>query len=361
MKRILYILAIALLIVGCTPDNEIKLGSILILTGDGAAWGEASRNGIDLAIQEINENGGINGKKITVNHQDDNSDPKKAVSAFRHLTEFENTNIIIGTTWSHTGLPLVDLADENQVLMVSPSLGVAEFNEGSDYLFNTWPHDFILSEKLADYVYEKGHTNVALISAQNVWVKEQTNAFTKRFEELGGTIELLVEPAPTDMNVNPEALKIKNVQNKITAIVSTTDGVLVGGRVAKAATELGVELPMFSITIDMDTIKAAQGAYEGMHFLTFLTPTSNFEQKYEAKFGKKADIGAASAYDAVMIIAEAIEKTGSEDPVTLQKYMNQIGEWNGASGNLVSDGTGAFTKPHLIKEVRNGVPYTISS
>jgi len=363
MKKIVLILVI-LMLSACTmtgsvtKEGPIEIGSILILTGAGASWGNSARHGIDMALEDINANGGINGRSIVVNHQDDGSDASKAVSAFRKLTDFDGIDIIIGTTWSHTGLPLVDLAKDGEVLMISPSLGVKEFNEASEFLFNTWPHDFILSAELADYVYDKGHTKVALIGAQNVWVKDQTNAFMTRFKEIGGSVEVLMEPNPDDTNLRSEALKIKE-NTEITAIVSTTDGVPVGARLARRAREIGVELPFFSITIDQDTINSAEGAYEGMYFLTFLTPTEEFETRYIARNGENPEIGGPSAYDAVMMLAQAMRETDSTDTKVLADYLNSIETYNGVSGTLVSDGKGGFEKPLVTKKVVNGKAITI--
>lgn len=335
-------------------ENTITIGSIGILTGDagGASWGIAAKNGIDMAVSDINNNGGINGKYIKPIHEDDQGDSKKTISAFQKLRDVNNVNVIIGTTWSSTGIPLVNLADEKKVLMISPSLGKPEFNEGSKYLFNTWPHDVTLSASLADYVYNKGHRKVALIGAQELWVKDQTNAFTKRFQELGGKVVVLVEPNPSDKNVDTEALKIKNNKD-IDAIVSTTDGVLVGSLVAKRTRELGVNLPIYSITIDSDSIKASDGAYEGMEYLTFLTPTPEFKERYEKQY-RTINIGADSAYDAVMMISKAMNETKSTDTTVLVDYIAKIKEYDGVSGHLVSDGKRGFTKEFKVMKVVNG-------
>lgn len=365
-KKILIVIAIVIVVVVAiyslqnstpnqTTEDPIKIGSILILTGEGASWGTASKNGIDMAIEDINSQGGINGRSMEVLHEDDQSDPKNAVSAFRKLTAVNGVDIIIGTNWSHTGLPLIDLAKAEEILMISPSLGLKDFNESSEFLFNTWPHDSILSSELADYTYEKGHRNVAVIGAEQVWVKEQTNAFIERFEELGGNVVVVLEPNPTDKNVSTEALKIKEHESNLDAIISTTDGVLVGTLVAKKVRELGVILPMYSIIINADTIEAAEGAYENMEFLTFLTPTIEFQEEYESKYGIAIDIGVASAYDAVMLIAKAMRATDSTDTRVLQDYMNKTEVYDGVSGTLVSDGKGAFTKGFLVKKVVNGI------
>lgn len=332
--------------------DTIKIGSIGILTREGSSWGIAAKNGIDMAVADINNAGGINGKMLEVVHEDDAGDAKKSISAFQKLTDVDNVDIIIGTTWSSTGIPLVKLADEKKVLMISPSLGKPEFNEGSKFLFNTWPHDVTLSSQLADYVFNKGHRKVALISANELWVKDQTNAFKKRFEELGGSVEVLVEPNPSDRELSSDALKIKDNKD-ITAIVSTTDGVLVGSLVAKRAHELGVNLPIFSVTIDSDAIKSSDGAYEGMEFLTSLTPSDEFKEKFENKFGT-IDIGADSAYDAVMLIAKAMKETKSEDTTLLAENIAKIKEFDGVSGHLISDGKRGFTKKFVVMKVVDG-------
>jgi len=361
---ILIALLITALLVGCAgrgptgkaieqPD-PITLGSILILSGEGASWGTASKNGIDLAIQDLNQKGGVLGRPLEADHQDDASDPKKSVTAFKMLRETKDIDVIIGTTWSHTGLPLIEMAEQSETLIVSPSLGMAEFNEGSDFLFNTWPHDAILSAELAELVHKRGIRKVAMIGAQQVWVKEQTTAFKERFEELGGEVVILVEPDPSDMTPYADASKIKQVADECDAIVSTTDGVRVGGRVAVRLKELGVDLPIYSITIDQDTIDDTRGAYEGLEFLTSLTPTDTFKQRYETEFGTAIDIGAASAYDAVMMIAQAMEETGSTDPVVLKDYMGRIKTVKGVSGDLTADGKGGFTKPFTLMKVIDG-------
>lgn len=107
---------------------------------------------------------------LEMKYHDEQGDPKKALSAFRQLVDIDGIHIIIGPTWSNSGLPLIDLACQHTVLMISPSLGTARFNESCEYLFNTWPHDYILSRSLADHVFGKGYRKVALVGAEDIWV-----------------------------------------------------------------------------------------------------------------------------------------------------------------------------------------------
>ncbi len=343
-----------------TDTGDIKIGSILILSGEGASWGEATKNGIDLAIKDVNEAGGINGRMLTVIHEDNASEPQKAISIFRKLTESDGVKYIIGPNWSNSGEPLVELADKAKTVMISPTLGVREFNEGSKYLFNTWPHDDLLSGKLADYVYEKGYRNVAVFGAQQVWNKQQTDAFVKRFTELGGKIALKYEPTIDTKDQRTEVLKVK-ADKSIDAVILTNAGYSLADITAEELKDFKVSLPLFSITIDQQLISTCHGACDGMTFLTFLTPTAAFEQKYKAAYnGREVEIGADSAYDAVMMLAEAMKATKSTDTEKVSAYLAGIKQYSGASGNLTSDGKRGFTKPYIIKKVVDGKQVTIT-
>jgi branched-chain amino acid transport system substrate-binding protein len=338
--------------------GPIKIGAIMILTGEGASWGEASRNGMALALEDINKNGGINGREVVGIYEDDGSQPQKAVAAFQKLTQSDNVQFIIGPNWSNTGIAVKDLAAQARVIMISPSLGVAEFNESSEYLFNTWPHDYILSEKLAEYVYGRGHRSVALLGAQQVWVDEQTAHFKERFEELGGKVALLSEPPLDTTDMRTEIAKIKT-DKTIDAVVMTTDGYALTSITAQQLRALGVTLPMYSVTVDNQRVADCGASCEGMIFPTFLTPTAEFEQRYKATYDREVEIGADSAYDAVMMLAEAMRETGSTDPDTVKKYLAGITTYEGASGDLIADGKRNFVKEFVLKQVRNGVAVTI--
>ena len=199
---------------------------------------------------------------------------------------------------------------------------------------------------------------MGVFGENDVWVKDQTKAFKEKFESLGGKIALVYEPLVTETDVRTEVLKVKNNPN-IDAIAMTIDGYSLTNVVAKQIKDLGITLPIYSITIDRQIIKNCSGACEGMIFLTFLTPTSDFEKKYKAAYNREVEIGADSAYDAIMLLAKAFKDTNSLEPSKVQTYLNIVNEYKGASGNLISDDKGAFTKPYIIRQVKNGEPVTI--
>src|SRR3989344_4542495 len=307
----------------------IPIGGIMILSGEGAVWGESSRNGMELAIKDVNESGGVNGKQLRGIYEDDGSDPKKAISAFHKLTNLDDVKFIVGPNWSNTGVAVAGLAAEAGVVMISPSLGVKEFNESSPYLFNTWQHD-------------------------------QPAACEKRFEELGGTVALVYEPPVDTTDERAEIQKVIR-DASIDAIVMTTDGQNLTYITARQLRELGSRLPLFNITVDKHILVECGANCEGMVFPTSLTPTPTFEATYETAYGREVEIGADSAYDAVMMLAEAMRATKSEDPEKVKEYLAAIKTYNGVSGTLVSDGKRAFTKDYALKRVESGVPVDITN
>ena len=193
-KKSLWIIGIILVVViilgvyySNQNNNTIQIGSIQMLTGVGAAWGENSVKGIDLAIEEINENGGINGKMLEVIYEDDQSDNAViAVTAMNSLIQ-RGIKIIIGPDWSSAGVAVAPVICSNKIIGISATLGVAAFNEECDYVFNFWPSDAIISEKLGEYIYTQGgKRKIAILGSQQVWEQEQAESVRKGFENAGG-------------------------------------------------------------------------------------------------------------------------------------------------------------------------------
>lgn len=340
---------LSLLLASCAPAQDIEIGVLVILTGPGATWGQSSMNGAQLAAEELNREGGVLGREIKLIAEDTKASPRTALSGYRKLRDASDVHYIIGTSWTTEALPLIPIAREDEVVMISPSLGVADFNEGADNLFNLWPHDAILSERMAELVYAEGHRKVGILGAKDEWVEAQTIAFAQRFEELGGEV-VIESPAVEDKSQMTQATRIAH--EEVDAIMFTNT--ITGDIAAKRLRELGVDKPMFSITMGADTIAASDGAMEGLRFLTSLTPSAEFREKYAERFpGQVLDVGGDTAYDAVMLLAQAMRETGSTDPAAVEEYLNSIETYEGASGSLLFDGDGGVTKEFVLFVVRD--------
>ena len=323
-------------------SEPIRIGGILMLTGAGSTWGLNSQRGADLAIEEINNEGGINGRQLEIIYEDNQGDDARvAVSAFYGLLR-DDIKIILGTNWSPSGIALAPLACEEEVLMISPSLGVAEFNEECDYLFNLWPHDFLLSKELGSLVYDDGYRKIAILGSQQAWEQEQAYAVKAGFENAGGEVVSFQLPSQHEEEFSDEVQNIKEANPEAVVLTLSTDPV---GLAAKKLYEAGVNVQFYAILLDSGALRDAEGALEGTIAVTSFTPNQEFTDLFISKFGERPDIGFDTSYDAIKLIAESIEETGSTDPNVLKDYINSLDEYEGVSGTLKFDGKGGVIKP----------------
>ncbi len=326
------------------PSQNIKIGAVLILTGTGSEWGEHSQQGIDMAIEEINSKGGVLGKPLQVVYEDNpNDDGNSALTSLNKLIQ-EDVQIIIGTTWSSSGLATAPVACDNKILMISPTLGVAGFNEQCDYVFNLWPHDKYINEQYGAYIYQKGYKKIAIIGSQQIWEKEQADAIKKGFENAGGEVVLFENGLPGQKDFRTDALKIKNSEAEAIAITRDFGISLLSKDIKKA----GIQLPIYTAHLDASYLIEAEGSLEGAYSSNAFLPSSEFKTKFREIYNVEPEIGSDSSYDTVMFIAQAIESTQSTDPTVLKNYMNSVEVFNGASGNLAFDDKGGVDKAGYV-------------
>ena len=321
---------------------EFKVGVLLCLTGECAEWGQNSLNGVRLAVDEINAEGGILGKKVKLVVQDtkEGSTGANSVSAYQALTIDKNVNYIIGPSWTIGGLPIAPIAAKNPNLIItSPSLGVADFNETADNIFNTWPHDSISTKALAKYAIDSGWKTAAVFSNQNPWENTQGRVFVEEFKKLGGEIKLLLEPLASQTNIKMEALKIKNANPDVVFFSNYTQ-MDIAAKELKGLRFTGNKL---AILMDDTRINSAGGALEGTIFAMYPEAQADFITRFQAKFNNKPGITADTAYDTMKLYALAITQAKTFDTSSVKKILPNT-QYSGASGKIVFD-----TKRGVIK------------
>lgn len=361
MKKLIWIIVAIAIIAGAvflfgrgngdiSNSEPIKIGVLLCLTGDCAEWGENSLNGLKLASEEINNNGGVLGRPVELVIQDSAEDnPADSVSAYRQLV-LQKVKYIIGPNWTKAGLSIAPIAAKDNVIITSPSLGVAGFNEESENIFNIWPHDDIATRALARFAIEKGLKKAAIFSSKEFWYQTQGNAFEDEFTKLGGVITAKEEPLLTQRDIKTEAIKIKN-SNPDVVMYSNFDNM---GIMAKELKVFGYTGKQISILMDESRILQAQGAFEGVIYAQYAKPSEEFINKYKIKFGKEPGITADTAYDTLRIYAKIISDTGTDDIDAAQKTYAKLKTYSGASGELTFDGKGGVTKPSVFWTVKDG-------
>jgi len=354
MKYIILAIAIITLLSACTSptgqvtkEKTINLGAIFELSGIAAAQGEHSLKAAQLAIEEINNAGGINGKKITLSVQDNEGDkPAKAISAY-HKLRSDGINIILGPQLSPSAIALEPIVCSDDAILFSSSAGVGRFVQACEKTFNTWPADSQASETLGEFVVKEGHQDILIMSSSQAWEKEQGEHVKIGIEKAGGNAKLIIT-SREDRDYKIHAIKAKEAD----AIVYTNWGYQ--HLTAKQFREAGINVPFYSVLISDDGIEAAQGAFEDTIVVSYYTPSQSFIDKYQEKYGTTPLFPADSTYDSIMILAKAIKRAGTEDVDAVITELRNIKSYKVVSGDLQFDEFGGVDKEKKFYVINNG-------
>ncbi|MGA2916597.1 MAG: ABC transporter substrate-binding protein [Sedimentisphaerales bacterium] len=362
---ILLVVAFALLItafLGCSKKSkqkEIKLGATFPLTGDVASYGQKAKRGIELATTEINSKGGLLGKPVNVDFQDDRGDSKEAINIMMRFATIDKIPVVFGSAGSTVTLAITPIASKNQVILISPISSSSKLsNEGGHYFFRTCPADDLQSEILSNWVAGSGVKNVAVVYTNNSWGKPLAEGFKEKFQKSGGRVLANegVEESSTDFRTI--IAKLQNIKG-LEAIVSPTYP-KEGGVFVRQLKEIGLGLPLFGGDNwgSPEFIDVAKEAAEGVFYTAPSEGNSPvykyFAQRYRQKYGEEPDVFSAYAYDAALAIFKAIQNCNSTKPEAIREELLRI-SFVGASGTISFKPNGdlkseAFTK----KTIKDG-------
>jgi len=358
MRKIALFLFLALiLIIGCnqSKNDSIKIGAILPLTGDAAAWGIPPKNGALLAVEQINTAGGINGKKLELIIEDDGCDPKMAVNSINKLLSADKPIAVVGAVCSASTLAIAPIVEKNKIVLISPASTHPSITDAGDYIFRVIPSDDLRAKVFAAYIASLGHKTAIVLAINNEAGKGAELSFTKYFEQLGGKVLGVENYMPDANNVKTQLTKIKELNpDIILALSQVKDAVMV----LKEVTELNVKIPIFFQSEALDDPSVLKNAGNAANGATYISYAKNdnevaktFELSYKNRFNVEPNLFAPEAYDAVMLIAAILKASKEQSSEKLHSSLYKISEYNGASGILSFDKNGDVIKHLTICKV----------
>ena len=351
-------LAVSLIVTQTKKEpEEIKIGAIFALTGDAAMYGESAKNGLELAIEELNKK--LLDKKITVVYEDNQGDPSKAVSSFQKLADVDKVKYIIGPLGTPEVLAVAPIAEKKKIIILTPTSSGPQLTQAGDYIFRNCMSDLIEGAALAEFVFKELKTRTAgILYINNDYGIGLRDAFKKRFDVLGG--EILAEESfrRGDTDFRTQLLKIKFKNPRVLLLTGYAEM----GRILKQARELGIEIQVVSTSnFEMPEILEIAGnaaeniyyTYQGFDIESEEEVVKKFTNSYRAKYNKDPDIFAALTYDAMKILAKAIERGGT-DVENVKEELYGIKNFIGVTGKTSFDKNGDVIKPIGIKKVEDG-------
>lgn len=316
----------------------------MALSGDGAGYGEALRNGMEMALadlpQDIRE-------KIKIHYEDDGLIAKNTISAFQRLASTEKLDAVV-TFSSGVSNAIVSLTERAEV----PLLAIASDPKvclGKKYAFNFWVTPEEEAGKAYEEIIRRGYKKIARISTTH----DGTFAINKAFASFNskGEVEILLdEDYPIDVkDFKPYLTKLRFKKGLDAVFINLLPGQI--GLFAKQAREMKINVPLFDIELfeDNNEVKNSNGALIGQWYVNADEGDAGFQDRYKEKFPNATSYASGNGYDLVMHFKEAyLQGLKGKD---VSKYFHNLKDYKGVLGTYSATGDNRFTMPACIKEV----------
>ena len=320
-------------------EGPFRIGVMESLTGPGETYGTVASQAKQMAVDEINAGGGIDGRMLELVVEDSKCGAQDAIAAYKKLTDVEGIKIILGTSCSGAMLGAAPLAEADGTILFSGLASNPDIAKAGDYIFRTQISDIQVGIDTGNTLWADGVRTLATITESTDYAEGVRRTSVAQFEKRGGKVvaEERYQPDVTDFRsqlaklfaASPDALHLAP-QSEFSA-----------GTIVKQARELGYEGPIYAETISVGTtaLDIAGDAATGMKAITAdLDPDNEKAQEVLAGFRERYNhvtlpwhLG--SAYDDVYIAAECLKKTNDDqDADGFRDCMYEI-TWSGAIGN----------------------------
>ncbi len=321
-------------------EDTIKLGFLGATTGSVANYGIPGEKGMKLAIKEINAEGGVLGKQLQGIYEDNKGDNTEIANITTKYITRDKVAALIGDPCTGLTKVAADIAQKNQVVIFSSGATGDGVVEIGDYVFRNTLLDIFAVPAVVDWMLDdQGWEKIAVItSLNNGYSTALTPVFKKSLEARNANIviEESVNDGETDFTAQVTILKNSGAD----ILVFTgyyTEAALIMNEAQKQ--NLDIKLIGGDGLYGQDLAKLGLSAVEEkvIFYCGFATDqpsaeTAAFLEKYRAEYNEEPDMFSAQYYDAVYIIADAMERSGSADPTVYRDELAQLKDYPGVSG-----------------------------
>ena len=358
-RRTILLAAMALLasfVIACggdaAPDAEeemaeaakppFRIGVMESLTGPGETYGNVAVQAKQMAVEEINAAGGINGRMIELIVEDSKCSAQDAITAYNKLTDVDGVKIILGTSCSGAMLGAAPLAEADGVILFSGLATNPDIANAGDYIFRTSISDALLGIDVGNAMWADGVRNLATISETTDYAEGVRRTSVAQFEKRGGTVvaEERYGSDTTDFRTQLTKLLAENPD----ALLIAAQSEFTGGTIIKQVRELGYEGQLYAdiVPVGATALEIAGDAATGTKaILADISPNNAKGQEVLANFRARYDYVTlawylGSAYDDVYITAECLKQTDDDQDADGMRDCLYAITWTGAIGENYS-------------------------
>lgn len=356
--------------VGCDKSsssvgsNDVLVGHVASLNGDTATFGVSADEGVRLAMDQINAAGGIlGGRKVRVITEDDRSLGDEAKTAVNKLITRDQVCAVLGEISSSRSIAMAPVCEDMKIPMLSPGSTNPKVTQGYEYVFRNCFIDTFQGEAMARFAIEdlKLKRFAFLYPINSDYGVGLRNYVAEYLNKVGAEIvanESYAEKTDSDFKAQLTKIKAANPE-----AIFVTGYYTEAGLIAQQAKQLGMNLPLIGGDgWDSDkTLEIGREAVNGCFFTNHYSPDEErpevqaFVSAYKGKYGGKVpDAMAILGYDAMKIMADAISRAGSTDPMRIRDALAATKDFPGASGKTTIDKDHNASKAIVIIEIKNG-------
>jgi branched-chain amino acid transport system substrate-binding protein len=321
-------------------EEEIIIGGIFSASGPAAPLGKGEMDTVKMLVDKVNEEGGINGKKIKLISYDDKSDQNEAVLSMKKLIEQEKVHAVIGGTISGNTLAMIPQAEKSEIpflsLAASKQIHNPDDKSSRKWTFKTAQGDDVVIPKVLQYLKEQGLTKIAWLNVSNAFGTSGHSEFASMAKDFGieAVVEEEFEATVTDAKAMLTRVKKKNPQAVIVWGTAQESAVI-----TKNIRQIGMDVPIIN-SHGIGTkqfVELAGSEAEGVIFpagrLLVAEQLSdddqqkekllNYKKDYESAFNGTPSTFGGHAWDAFYLLLEAIEKADGTDPEKIRDALEK--------------------------------------
>jgi len=351
--------------------DPIKIGSVLSVTGPAAFLGEPELQTLQMYIDEINKSGGVIGRQLQLVHYDDGSDANKANGFTKRLLDDDKVDVMIGGTTTGATMSMVPLIEKAGIPFISLAGAVVVIEPVKKFTFKVSHTDRMAAEKIYEDMKKRGITKVALFSETSGFGQSGRKESEAMAAKMGITLVANETFGPKDTDMSPQLTKIKNTPG-VQAVFMF--GLGQGPAIAtKNYKQLGITLPLYHShgVASEEFIKLAGAAAEGVRLpaaallVADKLPASDpqkpvvmaYTKAFNAKWKTDVSTFGGHAYDALMLVTNAIKKTNSTDKAAVRDAIEATKGYVGTGGVVnmsATDHMGLDLSAFRLLEVKKG-------
>jgi branched-chain amino acid transport system substrate-binding protein len=348
------------LLPACRSQEPIKVGFVAGLTGRHYDLGISARNGLQLAVAEVNAAGGIRGRPIEVLVRDDAQNPEVARRMVEELVA-AGVVAIVGHATSAMAEATLPIADRAGILMLSPTVTSAAFKGRDDALVMMNPPTSEATRVLAAHLARDGRirrVSVLQDLSNRSYAVAWSEGFREAFEGNGGrivrTVAFVSGEAPSFTAIVEEALQVPT--DAVMVIANSLDSATICQQIRKASPSMPILGSEWGFTNDL--VAHGGASVEGALFVQKVDVAdeapafARFKRAYTERYNRPVDFASTLAYEAGQVLAEALRRDPTRAGV--KRALLDAGTYRGLQGDIRLDQAGDVTRRHFVMTVREG-------